>query len=219
MTDRYIEVIGESQYSECPETWITDIILNIQAANEDSLMAESREYKNKIIKILIDEGIPEDQLFYAGTDVYTPWWKKNKVGLNISHKVTIRTNDRYKAYRALEKTEELNKISKRITIRIDERKPIFNAKEEDIMAARKQACKNAFEKACVLASGFDMKVGSPIEIQELDKGVRGSGNYGDYDWGGPIAAAGPACRAAEDIELKGNERIVYLCYRIKFSVG
>lgn len=70
MQDNYIEVIGEAQYSEEPDTWI---------------------------------------------------------------------KDRYKAYKALEKVEELNKISKRIVVQIDERKPFFKASDADILNARKMA--------------------------------------------------------------------------------
>lgn len=43
MSDRYIEVFGEGQYLEEPETWLIDITLNIQAAKEDTLMNEGRE--------------------------------------------------------------------------------------------------------------------------------------------------------------------------------
>ncbi len=223
MQDNYIEVIGEAQYSEEPDTWIIDVTLNIQTANEDALITESREYKNKLVNILLSNGITEDELFYAGTDLYTPWWKKSRVGLNASHKVTIRTKDRYKAYKALEKIEELNKISKRIVVQIDERKPFFKANDSEILNARKAACKNALIKAKDLADAFNMEVGSPIEIEEIDKGVRASGNYGDNDWGGVYAGACGSARSvsnemADEVQLKGNERVVYLRYRIKFAL-
>lgn len=224
MQDNYIEVIGEAQYSEEPDTWIIDVILNIQTANEDALIAESREYKNKLVNILLSNGIIEDELFYAGTDLYTPWWKKNRVGLNASHKVTIRTRDRYKAYKALEKVEELNKISKRIVVQIDERKPFFKANDKEILNARNEACKNASIKAKDLAEAFNMDVGSPIEIQEIDKGSRASGNYGDSDWGGVYTVACASPRSINDevdneVQLKGNERVIYLRYRIKFALS
>lgn len=223
MQDNYIEVIGEAQYSEEPDTWIIDVTLNIQTANEDTLIAESREYKNKLVSILLSNNITEDELFYAGTDLYTPWWKKNRVGLNASHKVTIRTKDRYRAYKALERIEELNKISKRIVVQIDERKPFFKANDEEILNARKVACKNALIKAKELADAFNMDVGSPIEIQEIDKGVRASGNYGDNDWGGVYAVACGSSRSVnnemlDEVQLKGNERVIYLRYRIKFAL-
>lgn len=224
MQNNYIEVIGEAQYSEEPDTWIIDVTINIQTASEDALITESREYKNKLVNILLSNSITEDELFYGGTDLYAPWWKKNRVGLNASHKVTVRTKDRYKAYKALEKIEELNKISKRIVVQIDERKPLFKANDEEILNARKVACKNALDKAKDLADAFNMDVGTPIEIQEIEKGVRASGNYGDYDWGGVNAV--PCCLGSrsddnemmDEVQLKGNERIIYLRYRVKFAL-
>lgn len=227
VSQNYIEVVGESYYFEYPETWFIDIILNIQAAKkDDAVLAKSGDYKNKLIKFLIAEGIPEKQLFYAGTGAYTPWWersRKNKRGINVSHKVTIRTGDRYKAYKALEKAEWLNKKDKRISIQIDERNPIFKAKDKDVLRARESACKNALEKAKSLAASLGMKVGKPLEIQEFEKESRGSGNYGDRDWGGAgLRFSAPARGGSDDddvnIELKGNERIVYLRYRVNFEL-
>lgn len=225
---KYIEVVGESYYFEYPETWFIDITLNIQAAKKgDPILAKAGEYKNKLIKFLIAEGIPEKQLFYAGTGAYTPWWKlkkKDKKGIIISHKVTIRTDDRYKAYKALERAERLNKKDKRISIQIDERKPIFKSKAKDVLKARESACKNALEKAKNLAAGLGMKVGKPLEIQEFAKEYRGSGNYGDEDWGNTGLRFFASSRGGSDddnidnIELKGNERIVYLKYRVAFEL-
>ncbi len=228
MPKNYIGVVGESYYFEYPETWFIDITLNIQAAKKgDSILAKSGEYKNKLIKFLIAEGIPEKKLFYAGTGAYTPWWKlkkKDKTGINVSHKVTIRTDDRYKAYKALEKAEWLNKKDKRISIQIDERKPIFKVKDKDVLKARESACKNALEKAKSLAASLDMKVGKPLEIQEFEKESRGSGNYGDNDWEtiSAFRCYGPSRVGSDDddinIELKGNERIVYLKYKVIFEL-
>lgn len=224
MSKSHIAVVGESYYFEYPETWFIDITLNIQAAKKgDSILANAGEYKNKLIKFLIAEGIPEKQLFYAGTDAYTPWWKpkeKDKKGIIVSHKVTIRTDDRYKAYKALEKAEWLNKKDKRISIRIDERNPIFKSKAKDVLKARELACKNALEKAKSLAASLGMKVGKPLEIQEFEKESRGSGNYGDDDWG-TIRCYAPDRGGSDDdinIELKGNERIVYLKYSVNFEL-
>ncbi|OGW31034.1 MAG: hypothetical protein A2X54_06675 [Nitrospirae bacterium GWF2_44_13] len=224
VSKNYIGVVGEAYYFEYPETWFIDIILNIQAAKKgDPILAKAGEYKNKLIKFLIDEGIPKKQLFYAGTDAYTPWWKlekKDKKGIIVSHKVTIRTGDRYKAYKALEKAEWLNKKDKRISIRIDERTPIFKSKAKDILKARELACKNALEKAESLAASLGMKVGKPLEIQEFAKESMGAGNYGDNDWS-TIRCYAPSRGGSDDdinIELKGNERIVYLKYSVNFEL-
>ncbi|OGW58094.1 MAG: hypothetical protein A2Z09_06375 [Nitrospirae bacterium RBG_16_43_8] len=228
VSKNYIGVVGESYYFEYPETWFIDIVLNIQAAKKgDPILAKAGEYKNKLIKFLIDEGIPKKKLFYAGTDAYTPWWelkKKDKKGIIVSHKITIRTDDRYKAYKALEKAEWLNKEDKRISIRIDERRPIFKSKAKDVLKARESACKNALEKAKSLAASLGMKVGKPLEIQEFPNKYRGSDNYGDNDWEplGVFRAYAPRIVGSDDdganIELKGNERIVYLKYSVNFEL-
>lgn len=227
VSKNYIGVVGESHYFEYPETWFLDITLNIQAAKKgDSILAKAGEYKNKLIKFLIAEGIPEKQLFYAGTDAYTPWWKlkkKDKKGINVSHKITIRTDDRYKAYKALEKADWLNKKDKRISIQIDERRPIFKSKAKDVLKARESACKNALEKAKSLAASLGMKVGKPLEIQEFAKAYRGSGNYGDNDWVTTSVSYAPYRGVSDDddidnIELKGNERIAYLKYSVNFEL-
>ena len=63
MPKNYVGVVGESYYFEYPETWFIDIILNIQAVKKgDPILAKAGEYKNKLIKFLIAEGIPERSL-------------------------------------------------------------------------------------------------------------------------------------------------------------
>lgn|GEM_PF-1569943 len=226
MLQKHIEVVGESYYHEYPENWLIDITLNIQAAKKGSpLLAKSGEYKNKLIKFLIEEGIPEKQLFYAGSDAYTPWWKlkkRDKKGIDVSHKITIRTAHRYKAYKALEKAEWINKIDKGMTLQIDERRPIFKSKPTEVLKAQALACKNAHEKAENLATSLGMKVGKPLEIHEFETEYRGSGSYGDEDWGYSgkrfFAPGRSGSNSQNDIELQGNERIAYLKYRVDFEL-
>ncbi len=220
----FIKVSGEASYKEEPIKWIIDLIITIRAAKEETIMNDSTEYNNTVITILKENNIKDDEIFYAGKEVYIPWWKKKSSGINVSNTITIITNDRYKAYKALDKVHKLQKIQ-RVNFEVNEREPIFQANNNDIILAQKEACNNAKNKAEILANEFDRNIGTVIEITELNKSYRGSGNIGDYDFYGPYAVTAAASSATleednyiDEIELKGNERITFIQYEFKFEL-
>jgi hypothetical protein len=112
-------------------------------------------------------------------------------------------------YKALEKIDQF-KNDKRIMIEISERQPIIEPLPEDVDSAIiSKACKDAKAKADKLAKATGVCVGSPLEIEEFKRGARGSGSYGDYDYGNyqGITIASAAAVSAGDISEEGRYRV------------
>lgn len=220
----HIEVIGSSTYEEHPETILLDIEVFVRASKESSALSEIKAIINQIIDNLLQNGLTKDEVFFGGKETYTPWWKSNKVGVETRHKISIKSNNKACVYQALD-TIDLYQNNKRIRIEIEERQPIYTAKDGAIDKAMQLAIQDAFNKATCLAKASKSNVGDVLEIQEISKEIRGSGSYGDHDFGDSyfgIAMAGGSVNHEADIEpairLEHNVRIVSLRYRVKYQL-
>ncbi len=77
----------------------------------------------------------------------------------------------------------------------------------------------------MLAQSCGSKVGKVIQSEEIKRGVRASGLYGDYDYGDygafavAAAEAGELGEAAEPASrVAANRRVVFLKYRIRYEL-
>lgn len=223
--DHYVEVIGDSEYVEYPDKIMLDLDISVKAAKDESAERDIREIVNSTVNSLCKSGLDKEEIFFGGRETFTPWWKKNKAGVETRNRITIKSSDRYAVYTALEEMDRY-KDDKRVTFTIRERQPIYVAKDEEVSVAMKLACENAFSKANCLAQACDRNVGKVLEIEEFKKGIRGSGSYGDYDYGDNdpfLALAAPAKasslgEAEPASSLERNTRIVYLKYRVKYEL-
>ena len=225
---KFIEVFGESEYQEYPLKLVIDIDVSIRAVKEETAKTEIQDIVNDILDKLFENGLSKNDVTFGGRETFTPWWKRNKVGVETKNKITIISENRVTVYSALDKIDQY-KSDKRITVSINERQPIFEAAPGDIEKAISNACDNAKKKAELLASATGVCVGKPIEIQEFKRGVRRSGSYGDYDYGDyegiTIAAASASVLSENEGEyenpaarIEGNNRIVFIKYRIKYEI-
>ncbi len=222
--NNFVEVYGESSYEESPKKVIIDVDLSVRAAKEDIATTGIQNLTNDLIDQLINNGIDKNDLYFGGRETFLPWWKRKKAGVEIRNRITIKSEDRPNTYQALENIERY-KDDKRIIVSINERQPLFEAEKADIENALKKACADAKRKAQILADACGKKVGNVLEIQETKRGVRGSGSYGDYDWGdyNEITLAAAAAASSDDLEepaarIEGNKRTVFLKYRIKYEL-
>jgi hypothetical protein len=229
--NKFIEVYGESQYQEYPVKVVMDIDISVRATTEEKATEDIREVVNKTLDSLFQSGIERDEVSYGGREVFTPWWKRNKAGLLTRNKISIVSGNRMTVYKALEEIDQF-KNDKRIMVEISERQPIFEPLPEDVDSAISEACQDAKAKAEKLAKATGVSVGNPLEIEEFKRGTRGSGSYGDYDYGDyqGITIASAAAVGAGDISkggdnsevpparIEGNRRTIFVKYRIKYEI-
>ena len=221
----FIVVTGESQYQENPVKVVLNIDVSVRAANEDVASQDMQSIVHHLLDHLFEAGLTKEEVTFGGRETLAPWWKRDKPGLLSRNRITIQSKRRALVYETLEKMERY-KNDKRVLVEVDERQPVFVADPQRIQQAMEEACANAFHKASILAEACKRKVGEAIFIKEIFRGVRGSGSFGDYDYGdyqgmavaaGPIASPGgyqgdPAAR------IGGNQRVVYVKYRIKYQL-
>lgn len=225
--NNHIEVVGSASYEEHPDTFLLDVDVFVRAAKESSAQSEIKTLVNQIIDSLLQHGLTKDEVFFGGKETFTPWWKRNKSGIETRNRISIKASNQALIYQAVESIESLDcyQNNKRIRIEVDERQPIYNATEGVINDAMKQAMNDALSKAHCLAVSSGCKVGKVLEIQEMNKGIRGSGSYGDYDYGDgmfAMVAAGGSVADDYDVDpaarLQSNARIVTLKYRVKYQL-
>lgn len=223
----HIEVVGSATYEEHPDTFLLDIDVFVRTSKESSAQTEIKAIVNQIIDTLLQNGLTKDEVFFGGKETFTPWWKRNKTGLETRNRISIKGTNQALIYQAVESIDSIDSYqnNKRIRIEIDERQPIYNAKEDVVNNAMKQAMDDALGKANCLAESSGCKVGKVLEIQEMNKGIRGSGSYGDYDYGDgmyAMAVAGGSVTDDYDVDpasrLQSNARIVTLKYRFKYQL-
>lgn len=221
---RFIEVIGQSEYEQYPSKVLLDIDVSMRVAKQEHGRQEIKTVVHEILDHLFLSGLTKDEVFFGGREDFVPWWKNSKVGMEVKSRISIKSAQKSLVYDALERLDRYTG-HKRIVVRISERQPMFEAKEGVEQQAMISACQNALEKAQVLAKACGTEVGKVLEIQELSRGVRGSGSYGDHDFGDYHGIALATGSRAGDSEyddpatrIEGNRRVVYMKYRVKYQL-
>lgn len=224
--EKFIEVTGEAEYDELPSKIIIDVDITVQAAKKESAEKELKEILNTTLDTLFNNGLTKEEVSFGGKELYTPWWNRKKSGVESRSRITITTENRASAYEALEAIEKFSS-HKRITVTIGERQPIFKADETHLSSALNEAMQNALNKAKVLARSLGVTVGKALIIQETNRSVRGSGSYGDHDWGGSgmfLETSFGEAGSAEPLEIEpasrisDSKRIVTIKYKVKFAL-
>jgi uncharacterized protein YggE len=226
--EKYIEVFGESEYEEIPKKIIVDLDITVRASKEDVAQEELKEIVNKALNQLFSKGLSKSDVSFGGRETFTPWWKRNKAGIETQNRITIKSDDFPLVYKALDSIDR-HKDNKRIIFRVSERQPVFEPDQSQIEQALEAVIESAKRKAEILANAANKEVGEVLEIEEAKRGVRGSGSYGDYDWGdyqgitiaaAPAAAVGAGSTEAEEpaARIEGNTRTVFVKYRVKFKL-
>ena len=224
--EKFIEVTGEAEYEEVPEKVLIDLDLSVHAAKEEAAEKELKQLVNSNLDTLFENGLSEEEVSFGGRETYTPWWGRKKRGVESRNRLTIKTSDRERAYRALDAIDRYSN-HKRITVQISERQPIFKPAEDQLEQALSNAMLDARKKADLLAQAAGAQIQAVLVVQETNRSVRASGSYGDYDWGDSSALFAGAGEAGgvEELELEpssrisANTRIITVTYRVRFSIS
>ncbi|QUY41457.1 SIMPL domain-containing protein [Acaryochloris marina] len=222
MSKKYIEVVGEGSYQECPEQVVLDVELSVRSAKEESAGKGNRKIADALVNELLESGLTKKEIYFGGRESFVPWWKRKKAGQETRTKITIISSRRELVYQA---TEQINRYidNKRITVEVSERQPVYKAPEDAEFEALEAALKNAREKAVHLAQSASCVLGEVLEIEEWKRNTRSSGSYGDPDWWGDSGAMmGAAGSAGFDDEpasyLQGSNRTVYVKLRVRYEI-
>lgn len=174
---------------------------------------------------MLENGLEKDELSFGGRETFTPWWRREKAGVETRNRISITSSRKVAMYSALESISRYEN-DKRITVQITERQPIFEPQDGAVERAMIEACEDAWKKASILSSACGREVGKAIEITEHKRDVRGAGSYGDYDFGDYAAVSVGAPAAAAILEepaepaarLVGNKRTIFVKYLIKYEL-
>lgn len=222
MSKKYIEVVGEGSYQECPEQVVLDVELSVRSAKEESAGKRHRKIADTLVNELLESGLTKKEIYFGGRESFVPWWKRKKAGQETRTKITIISARRELVYRA---TEQMNRYidNKRITVKVSERQPVYKALEGADIKALETALKNAQEKAAHLAKLASCVLGEVLEIEEWKKNTRNSGSYGDPDWRGDSGAMMSAADLVNlddepTSDLQGNNRTVYVKLRVRYEI-
>lgn len=225
--DHMIEVMGEAQFEEMAQRFISDIRLEVRAVKDETSLQEVTELWQEAVRLLLEHGIQEDELTEGGTETFQPWYWKKPVGQYTTRRILVKATEYRRLQLALESLEPLKQFKKgRTTIAIDMKQPEFENSSEARAEALVAAYKDAEAKAGRLASAMGRKLCGVICLSEGGQAIRHSGFAGDEDWwgdssrfssGGMILMAGGAA-SDTTTELPKPTRTIFLRCRVRFAI-
>lgn len=230
--ERYIEVIGEGQFSETASCFVANVVLEVRAAKNDTAFAEVGELCREAVKLLRDSGITDSEIVEGGSDLHVPWYWKKEAGQTAQRTIILKVADFGRLNNAIEMLEPLQSRNKeRKTIRIDMRQPVFESDSKTKAAALGVAFRDARDKAEELAIKSGGKLGRVIHIEESGWAKRNSGFGGDTDWdgdqsrfgfgGGTVvlaASSGVGTDTEEKFDPQKPTRDIFMKCRVRFEL-
>jgi hypothetical protein len=142
-----------------------------------------------------------------------------KPGQEASRKILISCNDATRLFVALGSLEQIFS-NKRYSLSVTMLEPKFDSEPKALADAQASAVENARRKAEAVAGTAGIRLGSVIQIEEIDTRTGRSGMYGDEEWRGTLAAGGSRLAVGEEGErLMPATRTKTVRYRIRFAVA
>jgi uncharacterized protein YggE len=142
---RYIEVIGESSYTQTIKEYVLDINLSVRAVKSETALDEVMALRNRCIETLFSSGLKHSELKEGGAQIWQSWYSRKQPGQEAYQ---IFDNQRYK-------------------LTLDMRRPIFGDNNEDKDKARREAIQNAYSHAAILAKESNLQISGTIYIEEV----------------------------------------------------
>ncbi len=154
--ERYIEVTGESQYTESAARFVAEIVLEVRAAKDETAYRDIAILRDEAVVLLKEAGLGDDEIYEGGQDMRRPWYWKKQVGQNAARKIILNVEDFGRLSRALDSLEVLHKERRAVTIVM--RQPEF----EPFDGVRTAALAEAFEDARVKAVRLSEAMGCAL---------------------------------------------------------
>lgn len=223
MGKQYIEITGESEYEQKIKTFIVRFEITVRAAKDSSALREAGELREKVLTLMIENGLEPKDIVEGGIEKWRPWSKRNKPGSYVHVRLILRAPEVDILAKAIAATTD-EFANDRYSFRSIMQRPDF----EDIEAAKLEAVRSAVAdartKAGVVAEEMGLKLGGLIRSSELDAQALRSGAYGDDSWwdiggfGVTVGAAG-GFDEEQPIEIEKPQRVIKIGYLCRFAIS
>jgi len=224
MKEPFIETVGEGSYHEKIEFYQIELNLQVKATEESKALEEVFKLRDETVVSLKKSGLLAEEIV-DGSHNTAKWYYQKKSAKYAIYKIIVRNSSQEAIRESVLQLEPLFQ-NPRFELKSEMNQPIYANADKEEQAAIKEAYVHGLKKARVLADISDLKLGSMIEAQELNKAKRNSGATGDEDWwgdsarfgGGLLAVGSLSADGNEDVSTKSPERTIWIRYRFKFQV-
>ncbi|MGB3651353.1 MAG: SIMPL domain-containing protein [Rivularia sp. (in: cyanobacteria)] len=164
--ESHIEVIGESKYLETVQKYVADINIIVWTNRTKIPLNEIRILRNLCIEALLSNGLKESELKEGGMDIRERSLNRRRIRQEASQKMIISCSDLSRLIMAVSTLERLFK-KPRYSFTLDMRQAVFSASLEVKEQAKKEAIKNAYSHAKVLAESANIEIENITQIEEM----------------------------------------------------
>ncbi len=161
-----IEVIGESKYLETVQKYVADINIIVWTNRTKIPLNEVTILRNLCIEKLLSNGLKESELKEGGMDIRERSLNRRRIRQEARQKMIISCSDLSRLTKAVSTLERLFK-KPRYSFTLDMRQPIFSASLEVKEQAKKEATKNAYCHAKLLAESANIEIENVTQIEEM----------------------------------------------------
>ncbi len=203
---RTVYVNGVGQVSVEPDMAIINVGVETEAKTSAEAQSKNKKQVQNIINALKEMGIDEDNIkttWYNINPRYDYRDNGNKVlmGYYANHTLEVKINDLGQVSAVLDELTEKGVSS------INNVQYTLENKESAYNQARKEAAKNAREKAEKLASIFDFRLGGVFQVQEISSDYAYYDSSAMYGKGGVIMEGNTILPG--DVEVSVNLNVSY----------
>ena len=164
--ESHIEVIGESKYLETVQKYVADINIIVWTNRTKIPLNEITILRNLCIEKLLSNGLKESELKEGGMDIRERFLNRRRIRQEARQKMIISCSDLSRLIKAVSTLERLFK-KPRYSFTLNMRQPIFSASLEVKEQAKKEATKNAYCHAKLLAESVNIEIENVTQIEEM----------------------------------------------------
>ena len=208
-----VSISGNAESKEVPDEVV--VYFSVQTKNNDVVQAqeENRKKMDKVIVQLKQLGLKDEQLQTDSYNVYqeTQWnqqsQKSEPTGYVVSHRLVVTTNDLELVGKILDAGIKagVNNVDT-IMFQLSDKK-----QKEVELKLLEQAVYDAKEKASILASASDMKLGKVLSLGKSSSYYPVYSNYKTMSAGLDMAEAAPSTQInPEDVTVSAVVNVVYM---------
>ncbi|MBU1118411.1 SIMPL domain-containing protein [Patescibacteria group bacterium] len=208
--DRGITVSGTGTVEAVPDIASFTVTVNSEASTLEAARDDATNRMNRVISMLKDEGIDDEDLVTSSYDVkpkykYDDSYNREIDGYTATQTLTVKVRDTEKAGELLTKTTEsgATKVSS-LSFTVDDREKL-----ED--EARVKAIEDAKQRAEMMAGAVDQKVGAIISISE-------GSTPGGFNYSGVAAKETADAEAPPEPQIEPGEQEIVKTVSVRFEI-
>ncbi|MGB3640526.1 MAG: SIMPL domain-containing protein [Rivularia sp. (in: cyanobacteria)] len=211
--ESHIEVIGESKYLETVQKYVADINIIVWTNRTKIPLNEVTILRNLCIEALLSNGLKESELKEGGMDVRERSLNRRRIRQEVKQKITVSCSDLSRLVQAVSTLEKLFK-KPRYSFTLDMRQAIFSASLEVKEEAKKEAIKNAYCHAKLLAESANIEIENVTQIEEMIPIIGESGS--NHELGDIVVTTSKSDPNYRNLENAVRE--ITIRYRVNFAI-